>query len=1015
MMLKSKRFGTWMNFELQNHRTKMIPVDSGSEPVVKRSRGDGGPYYEDTPFKALVELLERLANAGTRSKGKEREGLMDKFFSEKAYGWGHFFPVYRLLLPKGDNERTTYGMKEKNIGKAYVEILAIPPDSEDGQRLLKFQIPSATHRNAGDFSTAVYLSLEKRLPAERKVHISIAQVNDYLDRIARASDMVQKKQFLKELLGCTTAVMQKWIMRIILKDLKLGASDAFFLNFLHPDALTLKDMRNNLREVCEQLTDRSKRMVDVMLKIMQPSKPMLAQQADHTELKYHDRQYVVETKYDGYRVQIHRSGDQIAYFSRACVNHASAYAPMMDHILKKHVMGDNYILDGELLTWHKKGGPDGNGYFGKFKEVRSHAREDRERREREGLDDADNDVDGLPVDRRDGPLLPTGSDTHLVLMVFDILMHEGRSLINLPLSNRDAILRQAVKPLANYLELTERRNVSSVDDVDKAIDTAIRLQHEGIMIKDWDQAYIANERKWIKVKPDYLQGVGDPLDLVIVGTFMGEGNSYRAGTPSHFLMGVPASVANGAGGQQTNKWATVCKVGTGYTADELRTLQYRLNKYLTAWDPKQKLIELTPTAEAPHFYLDPRAAKDAGVVIEVRYASIEPSDKYRVGYTLRHPRVENIRYDKGIEDCNTFEDVIARVQQQSEYGVRSLGSARLAGRAGFHKGKKAEKKKTIAAAAKRTTATQIASAQVAPWGDLSVVERVSDMWAGWKFYVVGGSEANLGIVNLIVQNGGECINFPNNKTTCIVTDTVTFQVKTRIETNLTDVVKPQWIKECVLQKRVVDYEPRWMIHATPATRAKMLKEIDVFGDSYTRDLTPSSLRDVFAFMDTAVKDEWEGNNSVEAREELRPALGNPFFSMFHDFVFYVDCYSVVGNAASFVDMSPLEVTRKLILYYGGSLSTTLDHRVTHVVMHPGYLGRFKKIREKMALGQKFVSSEWVHKSVEKHEALVEDAFSILDINRANKRLKKQEKQAESQQRRSLSLAASQGSVSSLGL
>lgn len=39
------------------------------------------------------------------------------------------------------------------------------------------------------------------------------------------------------------------------------------------------------------------------------------------------------------------------------------------------------------------------------------------------------------------------------------------------------------------------------------------------MIKDLDSTYVPNERKnkWIKLKPEYVEGVGDDLDLVILG------------------------------------------------------------------------------------------------------------------------------------------------------------------------------------------------------------------------------------------------------------------------------------------------------------------------------------------------------------------------------------------------------------------------------------------------------------------------------------------------------------------
>ena len=40
-----------------------------------------------------------------------------------------------------------------------------------------------------------------------------------------------------------------------------------------------------------------------------------------------------------------------------------------------------------------------------------------------------------------------------------------------------------------------------------------------------------------QVKPDYVDGMGETLDLVVLGGYFGEGKR-RAGQASHFLLGV---------------------------------------------------------------------------------------------------------------------------------------------------------------------------------------------------------------------------------------------------------------------------------------------------------------------------------------------------------------------------------------------------------------------------------------------------------------------------------------------
>lgn len=51
-------------------------------------------------------------------------------------------------------------------------------------------------------------------------------------------------------------------------------------------------------------------------------------------------------------------------------------------------------------------------------------------------------------------------------------------------------------------------------DIARAVDASIQNFEEGVMLKDLKEPYKPNERAWVKIKPDYLSGVGDNLDLV---------------------------------------------------------------------------------------------------------------------------------------------------------------------------------------------------------------------------------------------------------------------------------------------------------------------------------------------------------------------------------------------------------------------------------------------------------------------------------------------------------------------
>jgi hypothetical protein len=75
-------------------------------------------------------------------------------------------------------------------------------------------------QEAGDFGNAVYLSLRHR--CSESGTLSIGQLNDYLDQLNQATERAMRVKILQRLLRCTTAIQQKWLVRIILKQLKTG-------------------------------------------------------------------------------------------------------------------------------------------------------------------------------------------------------------------------------------------------------------------------------------------------------------------------------------------------------------------------------------------------------------------------------------------------------------------------------------------------------------------------------------------------------------------------------------------------------------------------------------------------------------------------------------------------------------------------------------------------------------------------------------------------------------------------
>lgn len=125
--------------------------------------------------------------------------------------------------------------------------------------------------------------------------------------------------------------------------------------------------------------------------------------------------------------------------------------------------------------------------------------------------------------------------------------------------------------------------------------------------------------------------------------------------------------------------ASVCRVGSGYTDDELSALSARLAPHSTTKCPD---TILPFSKDKPHVWFNPAKS----VVVQVRAAEVSTTKSYKAGLTLRFPRVEAIRSDKSWQDILTT----VQLQQLHEEGQGKLavhhytdeGAAEAAGKGG---------------------------------------------------------------------------------------------------------------------------------------------------------------------------------------------------------------------------------------------------------------------------------------------------------------------------------------------
>jgi DNA ligase-4 len=144
---------------------------------------------------------------------------------------------------------------------------------EDYLRLHYYKNPSY-HKNGigiGDFSLCAF-DVVKNYCKEVST-LTIQELNDMLDQLIASSK--NHITIFRKLFTISNAEEIKWIIRIILKDLKVNIKIDAVLNTFHKDAGDYFNLTNSLLETCKKF-ENPNISLDDEIKIFFPIRPMLA-------------------------------------------------------------------------------------------------------------------------------------------------------------------------------------------------------------------------------------------------------------------------------------------------------------------------------------------------------------------------------------------------------------------------------------------------------------------------------------------------------------------------------------------------------------------------------------------------------------------------------------------------------------------------------------------------------------------------------------------------------------------
>lgn len=161
-----------------------------------------------------------------------------------------------------------------------------------------------------------------------------------------------------------------------------------------------------------------------------------------------------------------------------------------------------------------------------------------------------------------------------------------------------------------------------------------------------------------QVKKDYLAGVGDSLDLVVLGAYYGKGK--RTSVYGAFLLG--------SYNTSTQTYESICNIGTGFSEALLEQLHGQLSE-LVIDKPKPFYAHSTVPKDQPDVWFEPRCVwevKAADLTLSPRYrAAAADVDAAHRGISLRFPRFIKLRDDKK-PDQATSSRMVAEMYRRQE-------------------------------------------------------------------------------------------------------------------------------------------------------------------------------------------------------------------------------------------------------------------------------------------------------------------------------------------------------------
>ncbi len=348
-------------------------------------------------------------------------------------------------------------------------------------------------------------------------------------------------------------------------------------------------------------------LADIGLTPGGPMKVMLAIKVDSVKGGFEavGQPCLVDYKYDGFRMQVHKFDGQVKIFTRRLEDVTLQFVGVAE-LVKKEVKAESFILDGEAV-----GFDPATGKYRPFQEISQRIKRKYK---------IDELAKKLPVE----------------LNIFDVVYLNGKSLLKRPYKERRELVEKIIPKQRLKIQPATAKIVANESEAELFFNEAMSSGHEGVMFKSLDAAYKPGSRVggMVKFKPSV-----DTIDLVVIGAEYGEGKRAK------WLSSYDLACMDG------DEFPEVGKASTG--------LKEKPEEGLSFDEMTQLLTPIIISAKGKHVTVKP------SVIVEVGFQEIQKSPTYGSGFALRFPRIVRLREDKGTDEITSLDEISEMHKKQS--------------------------------------------------------------------------------------------------------------------------------------------------------------------------------------------------------------------------------------------------------------------------------------------------------------------------------------------------------------